>query len=82
MNLLDYKTDLMYQMIQDNADVTIGEFWKELYDEEWCPAVKVVVSNRRFSRAKKEPMKDPAPFKRVPAIYDNRGHSKIIEEYQ
>lgn len=84
MEILEYETRLMDRMIQSDPDVTVKEYWETLQSKPWNPSVKVVSTNRRFSnfpRHRPQPMKDPSPFKRPPAIYDNRSRDELLRKY-
>lgn len=71
-------------MIRENPDVTLKEYYEELTNRSWSPAVKVINTNRRvsnFPRQVPNRISDPSPYKRPPAIYDNSGHKRLIEKY-
>lgn len=79
---LEEKNELIENMISVNCDVTIADYLRVLYGGE--PPNKIVkdepLIKTRFSRGLREPVKDPSPFKRFPAEYDNRGHYQILDE--
>jgi hypothetical protein len=80
MTLLE-KEILMFKMIELDAEVTIGQYWKLIMGREWPKLivleVKVVVPKLSVVRD----LPDPAPFKRPLAKYDNRSQEDIYNQY-
>ena len=77
MTLLEAEI-MMIKMIDNDPDVTIGEYWKTLNRYK----TPIMLAKRYYPTVRKVfERPDPAPFKRLPAQYDNRGHAQLIEEY-